>query len=162
MPTSALTMISPSSSAKMRMMPCIAGCAGPMLMCRCSVPSPLPAPSPRNSSRVVRSAMLRVPLASSLLDRAVSPVRSRQARPHASDPRPDQRLPAVDGIVLAERMALELLVEQEAARIGMPLEADAEHVPHLALEPVGDGPEDGRGGHRRVVLLHPHLEAHPV
>jgi hypothetical protein len=54
---------------------------------------------------------------------------------------PDEGLATRDGIVLAQRMPHELLVEEQAAEIGMTLEPDAEHVPHLALEPVGDGPE---------------------
>src|SRR6266540_6015619 len=96
------------------------------------------APSPRNSSRVVRSAILRLDL------------------------RADERLAPIDGVVLSQRVADELLVEEEAPQIRMTLEADAEHVPHLSLEPVGDGPESARGGHPRVVFLHPHLEADAV
>src|SRR6266542_6640039 len=71
---------------------------------------------------------------------------SRTPHPDAwSDLRPDERLPPVDGIVLAQRVPDELLVEEQAPQIRMALEADTEHVPHLSLEPVGDGPEsDGR------------------
>src|SRR5213593_236003 len=122
----------------MRMMPCMAGWAGPMFTCRCSLPPSTAAPSPRNSSRVVRSAILRLDL------------------------RADERLAPIDGVVLAQRVADKLLVEEEAPQIRMTLEADAEHVPHLSLEPVGDGPESAGGGHPRVVLLHPHLEADAV
>src|SRR6266446_3885519 len=136
--TSALTTVSPSSSAKMRMMPCMAGCAGPMLTCRCSLPPPTAVPSPKNSSRVARSAI-------SGLDR-----------------RPDERLSPSDGVVLAQRVADELLIEEEAPQVRMTLEADAEHVPHLPLEPVGDGPEPAGGGHPRVVFLYAHLEADAV
>src|SRR5262245_40747236 len=56
-------------------------------------------------------------------------------------------------------MADELLVEEEAAQIGMALEAYAEHVPDLAFEPVGDWPEGTGGRQRGVVLLHPRLQA---
>src|SRR6266508_7042907 len=172
-------MVSPSSSAKMRMMPCMAGCAGPMLTCRCSDPPPIAAPSPRNSSRVVGSAMvseleggLRPPFEHPPRSRGAGEARalsgtpsrgwfghvSRTPHPDAwSDLRPDERLPPVDGIVLAQRVPDELLVEEQAPQIRMALEADTEHVPHLSLEPVGDGPESARGGHPRVVLLHPHL-----
>src|SRR6266446_3072412 len=104
--TSDLTTVSPSSSAKMRMMPCMAGCAGPMFTCRCSLPPPVAASSPRNSSRVVRSGMSSLDLG------------------------PDQRLAPVHGVVLAQRVADELLVEEEAPQVRMALEADAEHVPH--------------------------------
>src|SRR5512134_1887203 len=104
------------------MMPCMAGCAGPRLTKRCWLPPPTPGPSPRNSSRVSRWSVISCFGGGSL------------------NIRPDQRLAALDGVVLAQRVALELLVEEQAAEIGMALEADAEHVPHLALEPVGDGP----------------------
>src|SRR5262249_11629524 len=123
------------------MMPCMAGCAGPRLTCRCSLP-PLVAPSPRNSSRVVRMFILEVDACSHL--------------------RADERLAPVHRVVLAQRMAHELLVEEQTPEIGMPFETHAEHVPHLALEPVGDGPEPAGGGDSRIVLLEPHLEAQPV
>src|SRR5262245_59813458 len=111
-------MISPSSSVLIRMMPCMAGCAGPIPTCRFSVRLPVPLPSPSMNARVVVSAM-----GLSLL------------------PGADQRLAAVDGIVLAQRVADELLVHQQAPQIGMAVEADPEHVPHLTLEPVGDRPQ---------------------
>src|SRR5437899_4998764 len=123
----------------MRMIPCMAGWAGPRLTYRCWLPSPVPGipPSPRKSSRALLSAI-------------------------GLNFRPDQGLAARDGVVLPQRMPHELLVQEQAAEIGMALEADAEHVPHLALEPVGDGPERGGRGHPRVVLVHRHLEADPV
>src|SRR3546814_3127172 len=37
--------------------------------------------------------------------------------------------------VLAQGMALEAIVGEDAAQIGMVREEDAEHVPHLALQP---------------------------
>src|SRR6266571_6778377 len=126
-------MVSPSSSVRMRMMPCIAGCAGPMPTWMFWLPAPVPAPSPSMNSR-----------------RAVSGMRT------------DERLAAVDRIVLAQRVADELLVHQEAPGVGMAVEAHAEHVPHLALEPVGDRPEGGGRRHHRVVLLDAHLQAHAV
>src|SRR5216684_4814325 len=100
----------------MRMIPCIAGCWGPTLTCRFCPPLPVPLPSPRKISRVVVSAM------------------------PPSVPRTDQRLPPLDGVVLAQGVPLELLVHQQASEVGVPLEADAEHIPHLSLEPVGDRP----------------------
>src|SRR4051794_13253512 len=123
-------MNSPSSSVWMRMMPCMAGWAGPTPIWRfCWPPEPVPAPSPSMKSRRTGSGLTL------LL-------------------RPDQRLAAVDRVVLAKGVSHELLVHQQAARVGMAAEADAEHVPHLALEPVGDGPQVHGRRHRRVVLVH--------
>src|SRR6266568_6777269 len=115
----------------MRMMPCMAGCAGPRLTKRFWLPPPAPGPSPRNRSRVVLSVI-------------------------ALDVGPDEGLAAFDGVVLPERVADERFVEQQAPQVGMPLEPDAEHVPDLPLEPVGDGPEPGRRRHHRRVLLDLH------
>src|SRR5690349_24459529 len=91
-------MISPSSSVTMRMIPCIAGCAGPMPTVRFwPVPVPLPSPS-MNSRRVVVVAVLL-------------------GATSISDPRSDQRLTTVDRVVLAERVADELLVHEQPAKI---------------------------------------------
>src|SRR5262245_40498990 len=120
----------------MRMIPCMAGCAGPIPMCIFWEPPPVPPPSPSMNSRVV---VPRAPSATALRLR------------------PDQGLTSVDRIVLPQRMARELLVHEEAAQVGMAGEADPEHVPHLALEPVGDGPEGDGAGHDGVVLVHRHL-----
>src|SRR5262249_23687854 len=131
-------MISPSSSARMRMIPCMAGCAGPMPTVRfCPVPVPLPSPS-MISRRVVAGAT------------------------SISNPRADQRLTPSDRVVLAQRMADELFVHQKPAQVRVAVEADAEHVPPVALEPVGDRPErDGRR-HHGIVLLDAHLDAHAL
>ena len=52
----------------------------------------------------------------------------------------DQRLRLVDGVVLAKRMAHELLIKEDAPHVGVALELDPEHVPDLALGPVGACP----------------------
>src|SRR5262245_35124186 len=129
-------MISPSSWHTMRMMPCIAGWAGPTPTVRFWLPPPVPLPSPSMNSRTVGSAM--------------------------SDPRADEGLATLDRVVLAQGMPDELLVHEEAPRIRMAGEAHAEHVPHLALEPVRDGPEGHRGGHDGVVLVEADLDAQTV
>src|SRR5512145_584372 len=111
-------MNSPSSSVTMRMIPCIAGWAGPTPTC--SVwPLPVPLPSPSMNSRVVTPA----PVGSAI---------TRHLRPSRLGP--DQGLAPVDGVVLAQRVPDELLVHQQAAQVRMTGEAHAEHVPHLALE----------------------------
>src|SRR5262245_241000 len=99
----------------MRMIPCMAGWAGPTPTVTFWFPPPVPLPSPSMNSRTVGDA--------------------------TSDPGPDEGLAAVDGIVLAQGVAHELLVHEQAAGIGMSGEAHPEHVPHFALEPVGASPE---------------------
>src|SRR3546814_2885839 len=51
--------------------------------------------------------------------------------------------------VLALRMALEAIVRQDAAQVGIALEDDAVHVEHLALQPAGDRPDVRDGGNGR-------------
>src|SRR5206468_8778748 len=55
--------------------------------------------------------------------------------------RADQRLSSRDRIILSQRMPLELLVKQKPLDVRSVDEPDAEHVPDLALEPIGDRPE---------------------
>src|SRR5262249_1790749 len=52
----------------------------------------------------------------------------------------------VDRVILAQRMPLPVLPEENAAMIGMSLEPHSEHVPTLALHPVGAPPDAGQGG----------------
>src|SRR5438445_447416 len=63
----------------------------------------------------------------------------------------------VDGVVLAERMALPVLGEQDPPEVRMALEADAEHVVALALHPVGAAVEPRQRGAARL----PRAEARP-
>src|SRR5512139_2192451 len=65
------------------------------------------------------------------------------------------RLAQAPGIGLAQRVALEALVGQDPAEIGVALEADTEHVEDLPLEPLGVLPQPdeardrgSRGGDR--------------
>src|SRR4029453_10972413 len=60
--------------------------------------------------------------------------------------------------VLAERVALPVLGHEDADEVVVALEADAQHVPRLALEPVGGRPdrEDARD---RLVVVEPDLDA---
>src|SRR5947207_7484784 len=105
-------MVSPSSSVVIRMIPCIAGWAGPMPTWRFWLPLPVPLPSPSMNSRRVVSAIV---------------VLLRGA---------DQGLPPVDRVVLAQRVADELLVEEQPRQVRVAAEADAEHVPNHTHDPV--------------------------
>src|SRR5215831_2050595 len=106
------TMVSPSSSIRNFTVPCVAGWDGPMLSTWCSVC--------RSFSRSSSSALVW----------AIGSV-----------PRSDQRLAPLLRIVLAQGVTLELLVQQDAAQVGMVAEADPVQVPDLALHPVGGGPQ---------------------
>ena len=48
---------------------------------------------------------------------------------------------------------LEPIVGEDAAQVGVVIEEDAEHVPHLALEPVGGGELGYDGGDALVALV---------
>src|SRR6185312_14674152 len=61
-----------------------------------------------------------------------------------------ERLALLFGIVLAQRVADELLVHEDAAQIGMAAELDAVEIPDLALHPVGAMPELDGAVERRV------------
>src|SRR5437867_13343171 len=50
-----------------------------------------------------------------------------------------------DGVIFAQRESFPLFGQKDAAHIGMARELDAEHVEHLALEPVGAGVDVHRG-----------------
>ena len=54
--------------------------------------------------------------------------------------------------ILAQRMALEAVVGQQAAQVRMAGEQDAVHVVGLALEPVGAGKHAGDRRHRRLLV----------
>src|SRR5947208_14903001 len=56
----------------------------------------------------------------------------------------------VDGVVLAERMALPVLGQHDPPEVRMALEADAEHVVALALHPVGAAAEPRPRGAARL------------
>src|SRR5688572_18804626 len=99
----------------MRMMPCMAGWAGPTPTWMFWLPAPVPAPSPRMNSRAVGV----VPKAITGSPRALGPSAAgegcRVGLP--LDGGPDEGLGPVDGIGLAEGVAHELLVEQEPAEV---------------------------------------------
>src|SRR5690349_23081612 len=59
-----------------------------------------------------------------------------------------------DGILLAQRESFPLFGQKDAPHIGMAGELDAEHVEHLALEPVGPGVDGHRGLRLRAVGDH--------
>src|SRR5262245_25641391 len=121
-------MISPSVWRMKRITPWVLGCCGPMLSSISCVCSVAMAPLVPLPLEVV------VP---GVVDAAV--VRR-------------------EDVVLAQRVPLPVLREQQAAEIGMAVEADAEEIEGLALEPVRPAPDRGHGLRRRLRLRHFHLE----
>src|SRR5713101_1686830 len=68
--------------------------------------------------------------------------------------RSNQGLALFDRIVLAQRVTLKPCVHEYALQVRMPPKADPEHVPDLALEPVGSGPQRGERIHLGAGLFH--------
>src|SRR5512137_159242 len=62
----------------------------------------------------------------------------------------DARLGQAPGVGLAQGVSLEAFVGQEPLEVRMAVEADAEHIEDLALEPVGVLPQAGERGDRGV------------
>src|SRR5207249_11222137 len=121
--------------------------------------SPLPAPAPRSSVFFAHAHQY-----SSLT--LISILRSRSC---PRGPRPlerialgHQRLAAHEGVVLAQRVALELRVHEDAPQVGVPGETDAEHVPRLALGPERGLPERRDGGDERILFRDRRLHAEAV
>src|SRR5436190_24358938 len=106
---------SPSSLVMMRMIPCMAGCAGPTLRSISRVSSC--SEQPREVWFGSGGGMAR--------GMAVRRCRCYQG------------LAPVDRVVFSERMANELLVHENPLQVRMSSEADAEHVTSFPLEPVG-------------------------
>src|SRR5438552_10592045 len=68
--------------------------------------------------------------------------------------RPNQGLALFDRIVLAQRVTLKPFVHEYALQVRMPPKADPEHVPYLALEPVGSRPQRAEGIYLGNGLFH--------
>src|SRR5689334_12281684 len=118
-------MRSPSSCNVILTVPCVDGCDGPIwISIGCVWRSSV-------SGGSVRPASI------ALLFPRLEPIRllGRDL------PAADERLALLLRIVLAQRVALKLLVEIDSSQIRVPLEDDAVHVVGLALEPVGAAPD---------------------
>src|SRR6185295_17385639 len=133
---SARWITSPSSSSTRRSTPCAAGCCGPKLRVYLRISAIL------RFFRVVRLAHdSRRDFARIDGDGLVDHAALLGVVAHFDMARQRE--------VLAERMADEAVVGEDAPQVRMPLEHDAEKVERLALEPVHPGPHlDERGKHR--------------
>src|SRR6266478_4865538 len=131
---SALTTRSPSRSSTILTVPWVAGCDGPICI---------------RISGVSRSRD------GSAGGRSVGTARFVGSRSGIIL----NRLFVVFGVVLAQRMAHEFVVEVDAAKVRMAVEADAIEVERFAFEPVGARPESAQARDHRIVLGHPALHA---
>src|SRR5665647_2241687 len=116
---------SPSSVTTRRSTPCVLGCCGPMLTTTSLKARPSTSePSPRAvDSSIRRSASLTASSGSGVANWSGMRVVLRR----------------VD-VVFAQRMPDEVVLEQDAAQVGMPEVPDPDHVPGLAFVPVGGRP----------------------
>src|SRR5438128_6944290 len=107
------TIVSPSRRRLNLIVPCDAGCDGPIWSVISS----------DVGSGSTRSSGVTAPGARATL---ISILRScpREPRPLERIALGHQRLAARDGVVLAQRVALELRVHEDAAEVGVPGEAD--------------------------------------
>src|SRR5215211_6295933 len=145
-------IISPSRVTITRSTPWVAGCWGPTFRVMSWVCS---------SRSALSRTMMPTPVPSAAWKAA--PPRCRSVAtllPRFLGPRPGLGLPGQQGELLAQRVAVELLGQQQLGQVGVALEADPEQLGRLPLVPVGPRPQvaDGRqmpavaGQHR------PHLE----
>src|SRR5215469_4884382 len=152
---SALVMISPSISSTRRSTPWAAGCCGPKFMVKfwisgilgslleCLVVARVVADHPRHQhARLDAHRLVHHPLLLLVV-----------AHFHVAGERE----------ILAERMAHEAVVREDAAQVGVAVEQHAEEVEGLALEPGGGGPDvDDRVHHRRFGAGAEDPEAQPL
>src|SRR5262249_5997237 len=120
----AFTTVSPSSTSSRRSTPCVDGCCGPSETVI----------SVSESGSGFRSIAIEDVSTTISLASIVSSV-------------------ALDREVLAQRMALVIRRHQDPAQVGVAVEGDAEHVVHLALEPVRSLPHVPHRRRTRVVFL---------
>src|SRR5919107_532662 len=72
------------------------------------------------------------------------------------------RLVAAQREVLAERVPLPVVGQEDAAQVRVTVEDDAEHVERLALVPVGRAPDGNDGRDVRVLLVQENFQAQAV
>src|SRR5258708_6620026 len=134
--TSASTTFSPSSRSTTRSTPCVLGCCGPMLITSSLVSNMAPRTMPADSSAF--PGLLNVGLVARLTE--LQPIERILHQ---------QLARALERIVLTLGKPLPVVRHQNPPAIGMARDVHAEHVVHLALEPVGGGPDGRHRRHRR-------------
>src|SRR3546814_704371 len=141
--------ISPSSSSMRRSTPWVDGCCGPMLMIIVSSSdgsSPLKVAASASdmrrvapTSRITSAASAEVRLVISCAPSEVARRRREELRSAGIAGLLELDRDATDGLALAQRVPDPVLGHEDACEVGVALEADAEHVVHLALHRLGAG-----------------------
>src|SRR6185437_10485066 len=113
----ALTMVSPSSVSTRRRVVCVAGCCGPKL-------------------RVYRNSWSAPAMSlGTSCSTGISTFRTRDGLEVVAFAITAER------VVFSQRKCGEFARHQDAAQVRVAVEADAEHVEHLALHPIGPLPQ---------------------
>src|SRR6266498_2761691 len=166
---SASSIISPSSVTITRSTPWVAGCWGPTLsvmswVCRARSALSLtmmPIPVPSAAWKAAPAGAVSASLAALPLPLFCSMI-ATVLLPWFLGPGPDLGLPGQQGEFLAERVALELLGQQQLGQVGVAVEAHAEQLGGLALVPVGSRPQVVQGRQVPAVARHQRAELHVV
>jgi hypothetical protein len=137
------TMVSPSSSSTMRSTPCVDGCCGPMF-------SVMRRGAAFGDGFLGAASVCYVSVFANTLSLHCSSLFILIAV-----------LVPVHRIILAQRMAFPIARHQDARRIGMIAETDAEHIEHFALIPVGGAPDTGDRIDLRLRFSEPAFQAEP-
>src|SRR5919199_813028 len=158
------TIISPSRVTRMRRTPCVAGCCGPTLSVMSWVWSSrsalsltmMPMPVPSAAWKAAPPGALSA--AAAPLPPPACSVVATVLLPWFLGPGPDLGLPGQQGELLAQRVALELLRQEELGQVGVAVEAHAEQLGGLALVPVGPRPQVVQGRQVPAVARHQRAE----
>src|SRR5712672_1991002 len=138
----------------MRTVPCMAGCEGPMFRGIGSVG--------RSGASGSRSPASWIPITMRRLEATVSMLIGGSPSVDAAGLTAHQRLSLFLRVILAQRVADELRVHQQAPQIRVALEAHAVKIVGLALGPVGPRPQRHQGIDDRVLLGYAAVQAHAV
>src|SRR3954463_5390815 len=149
----ASTMVSPSRLTTSRTVPCIAGCDGPRFtVIRLEGRSDSSASGSSWCSVIGRRVHVLAPdVRLAHRDAGAARARARAANEIGEFQLGDERLPLAGRIVLAQGVALELGVHEDALQVRVADELDPEHVEYVALPPIGGPPHGGDGGDLHVV-----------
>src|SRR6266540_5196912 len=166
----ASSIISPSSVTMTRRTPWVAGCCGPTLSvmsCVWSARSALsltmmPMPVPSAAWKAAPAGAVSAALAPLPLPALVCSMIATVLLPWFLGPGPDLGLPGQQGEFLAQRVAVELLGQQQLGQVGVAVEAHAEQLGGLALVPVGSRPQVVQGRQVPAVARHQRAELHVV
>src|SRR5262249_732909 len=138
----ASTMVSPSRVTTSRTVPCIAGCEGPRFTVIRLEGSSCSSPSGSSSWASSSAIVFPTPVRAAHVGLAHRHARAARGGAGAAYQVGEvqlghQELPLAHRVVLAQRVPLELRVQEDAREVRMADELHSEHVVDVALPPVG-------------------------